>query len=83
MKKIKNAKITFILKKLIAYVFVAHKLFTKELFKKQIIKLLIRNFEINVKKKLKILIFMSEFSRLDNLERSNSVQNIVEFENQN
>ena len=40
---------TFILKKLIAYVFVTHKLFTKKLFEKQIIKLLIQNFEINVK----------------------------------
>ena len=51
MKKIKNAKIIFILKKLIVYAFVAHKLFTKKLFEKQIIKLSIRNLEINVKQK--------------------------------
>ena len=38
MKKIKNTKFTFILKKLIVYIFVVHKLFTKKLFKK-IIKL--------------------------------------------
>ena len=82
MKKIKNAKITFILKKLIAYVSAAHKLFTKKLFEKQIIKLSIQNLKINVKKK-KILIFVCEFSCLNNFEKSNSNQNAAEFENRN
>ena len=81
MKKIKNAEITFILKKLIAYVSAAHKLFTKKLFEKKIIKLSIRNLKINVKKKN--LIFGCEFSCLSNFEKSNSNQNVAEFENQN
>ena len=51
IKKIKNAKITLILKKLIAYVSAAHKLFTKKLFEKQIIKLSVWNLKINIKKK--------------------------------
>ena len=82
MKKIKNAKITFILKKLIAYASAAHKLFTKKLFKKQIIKLSVRNLKINIKKK-KFLIFVCEFSCLSNLEKSNSNQNAAEFESRN
>ena len=70
MKKIKNAKITVIVKKLIASVFAAHKLFTKKLFKKKIIKLSIQNLEINAKKKK--LIFMREFSRVNNFEKFDS-----------
>ena len=82
MKKIKNAEITFILKKLIAYVSAAHKLFTKKLFEEQIIKLSVRNLKINIKKK-KFLIFVCEFSCLSNFEKSNLNQSAAEFENRN
>ena len=83
MKKIKNAKITFILKKLIAYAPAAHKLFTKKLFEEQIIKLSVRNLKVNIKKKKIFLIFVCEFSCLSNFEKSNSNQNAAEFENRN
>ena len=82
MKKIKNAEVTFILKKLIVYVSAAHKLFTKKLFKKQIIKVSVRSLKINIKKK-KFLIFVCEFSCLGNFEKSDSNQSAAEFENRN
>lgn len=50
MQKIKRAEITLIWKKLIAHVFVVHKLFAKEFSKKQMMKLFIQSLEINVEK---------------------------------
>ena len=48
IQKIRNIQITLNLKKLIIYVFAAHKLFTKKLFEKQTFKFQIRNLNINM-----------------------------------
>ena len=48
IQKIRNIQITLNLKKLMIYVFAAHKLFTKRLFEKQTLKLQIRSLKINM-----------------------------------
>ena len=48
IQKIRNIQITLNLKKLIIYVFAAHKLFTKKLFEKQTFKFQIQNLKVNI-----------------------------------